>query len=181
MTDVLASTHTDVDALLDRLDGVRNLAADHWIARCPAHDDRRPSLDIRLAHDGKILLCCRPGCRADEILQALGLDWAVLFPDGPSRPVHRSRPETEPDWARHKLFARATRTRERRKAWLPIWLGSDHVRELMRLVMTTRSDAITLGDTPGGWTLLAFAAAIEVEAFNTEAGLDAVMAERRRA
>jgi len=32
------------DILLARLDGVKRTGPDRWIARCPAHDDKRPSL-----------------------------------------------------------------------------------------------------------------------------------------
>jgi DNA primase len=31
-------------------------------ARCPAHDDRTPSLSIRDADDGKVLVRCHAGC-----------------------------------------------------------------------------------------------------------------------
>ena len=33
-----------------------------WMARCPAHDDREPSLSIRDAGDGKVLVRCHAGC-----------------------------------------------------------------------------------------------------------------------
>ncbi|TFH47119.1 MAG: hypothetical protein E4H01_08830, partial [Lysobacterales bacterium] len=33
-----------------------------WIARCPAHDDIKPSLSIRETEDGKILVYCHAGC-----------------------------------------------------------------------------------------------------------------------
>ena len=34
-----------------------------WMARCPAHDDRAPSLSIRDADDGKVLVHCHAGLR----------------------------------------------------------------------------------------------------------------------
>ena len=33
-----------------------------WTARCPAHDDRTPSLSIRDADDNKVLVRCHAGC-----------------------------------------------------------------------------------------------------------------------
>jgi hypothetical protein len=33
-------------------------ASGGWIARCPTHDDREPSLSIRDAGDGKVLIRC---------------------------------------------------------------------------------------------------------------------------
>ena len=52
-----------------------------WTARCPAHDDRSPSLSIREADDGKILLHCWSGCDPEAILTAIGLTWRDLYPD----------------------------------------------------------------------------------------------------
>ncbi|WP_375640228.1 toprim domain-containing protein [Bartonella sp. MM55XZML] len=40
-------------------------------ARCPAHDDRLPSLSIKNGHDGRLLLYCYAGCSFREIIQAL--------------------------------------------------------------------------------------------------------------
>ncbi len=47
-------------------------------ARCPAHDDRRASLSIRLNPD-KVLLKCHAGCSLEDILAALELTPADLF------------------------------------------------------------------------------------------------------
>jgi len=41
-----------------------------WIAKCPAHDDRNPSLSIRDA-DGKVLFHCHAGCGQHEVIEAL--------------------------------------------------------------------------------------------------------------
>lgn len=43
-----------------------------WIARCPAHDDRSPSLSISQSAEGKLLLHCFAGCRFEDILAASG-------------------------------------------------------------------------------------------------------------
>lgn len=53
----------------------------NWLVRCPAHADRSPSLSIREGDDGRILLRCWSGCSAAEIVGALGLKLADLFPD----------------------------------------------------------------------------------------------------
>ena len=42
-----------------------------WMARCPAHDDRTPSLSIRDANDGKVLVRCHAGCDQKAIIAAL--------------------------------------------------------------------------------------------------------------
>ena len=42
-----------------------------WMARCPAHDDREPSLSIRDADDGKVLVRCHAGCDQEQVIAAL--------------------------------------------------------------------------------------------------------------
>lgn len=68
-----------VDLLLSRLDGVRK-SGKGWTARCPAHEDRTASLSIAEGGDSRILLYDFGGCRAADVLCALGLNIADLFP-----------------------------------------------------------------------------------------------------
>src|SRR5262245_42229109 len=42
-----------------------------WMAPCPAHDDRTPSLSIRDADDGKLLVRCHAGCDQARVIAAL--------------------------------------------------------------------------------------------------------------
>ena len=44
---------------------------DGWMARCPAHDDRKPSLSLRRADDGRVLVCCHAGCGQERVIAAL--------------------------------------------------------------------------------------------------------------
>lgn len=39
-----------------------------WTARCPAHDDKTPSLSIRDADGGKVLIRCHTGCDREQDL-----------------------------------------------------------------------------------------------------------------
>jgi hypothetical protein len=55
-----------------------------WIARCPAHPDRSPSLSISEGHEGKILLHCFGGCTSEAVCDSLGLSLADLFPESKS-------------------------------------------------------------------------------------------------
>jgi putative DNA primase/helicase len=41
-----------------------------WVARCPAHDDREPSLSLRDADD-KVLVRCHAGCEQRAVIAAL--------------------------------------------------------------------------------------------------------------
>jgi putative DNA primase/helicase len=51
-----------------------------WEARCPAHDDNRPSLGVSVGDDGKVLLNCRAGCDYLDVIRELGLEEQDLFP-----------------------------------------------------------------------------------------------------
>lgn len=66
--------------LLARLDGVRRTGEGRWMARCPAHQDRRASLSIREVDDGRVLVHCFGQCAVDDIVRALGLELADLYP-----------------------------------------------------------------------------------------------------
>jgi putative DNA primase/helicase len=44
-----------------------------WMARCPAHDDRKPSLSIRDSDDGKVLVRCHAGCDQAQVIEELRL------------------------------------------------------------------------------------------------------------
>lgn len=58
-------------------------------ACCPAHKDRNPSLSISEADDGTVLLKCFAGCAVEEVVAAMALDMADLFPaqQEPPRPT----------------------------------------------------------------------------------------------
>lgn len=64
-----------VAEFLSRLEGVRGKSA-----RCPAHEDRQSSLSVTSGADGRVLLKCHAGCTPEEVLAAMDLGWADLFP-----------------------------------------------------------------------------------------------------
>ena len=93
------------ETLLTRLDRVKSTGRGRWIARCPAHDDGRPSLSVRELADGRVLLHDFGGCATSDVLAALGLDVADLFPekiDG-----HGGRRERDPHNVRDVLLGLA--------------------------------------------------------------------------
>lgn len=72
----------------------------HWTACCPAHEDKRPSLAIREADDGRILLKCFAGCSAFEVVSAVGMDLTDLFPKDQSfMPSEKNKPVRRPFYA----------------------------------------------------------------------------------
>ncbi|MBU6995847.1 hypothetical protein [Ferrovum myxofaciens] len=74
------SYHNPAANFVERLQKVRRTGPGKWLACCPAHDDRSPSLAIREADDGRVLIHCFGGCSVSEILEALGLELSDLFP-----------------------------------------------------------------------------------------------------
>jgi putative DNA primase/helicase len=54
-------------------------AGDGYKARCPAHEDRMPSLSIKEAEDNTVLLKCHAGCSTEAVVKALGLTMRDLF------------------------------------------------------------------------------------------------------
>ncbi len=51
-----------------------------WSARCPAHNDDRPSLSVGVGDDGRTLVKCHAGCPAEQIVAAVGMRMADLGP-----------------------------------------------------------------------------------------------------
>ena len=81
-----------VDALLSRLDKVKVTGPNRWIACCPAHADKAPSLAIRETDEGRILLHDFGGCATHDVLTAVGLEFSDLFPErlpNPNYPPER--------------------------------------------------------------------------------------------
>jgi hypothetical protein len=70
-----------IQKLLSSLHRLKPVRPNEWVACCPAHPDKNPSLAIKLCDsDGKILIKCWAGCTADEIVGSVGMDLADLFP-----------------------------------------------------------------------------------------------------
>ena len=69
-----------LDNLLSRLDKVKK-AGRGYVALCPAHQDKSPSLSVSEADDGRVLVHCFGGCSTADVLDAVGLELKDLFPD----------------------------------------------------------------------------------------------------
>lgn len=70
-----------IEDVINRLQGVKSTGQNRWIAKCPSHQDKSPSLALSQDADGKVLINCFAGCGTYEILQAVGLDWDAVFPE----------------------------------------------------------------------------------------------------
>lgn len=73
------------ERVLPLLDGVK-ASGGRYMARCPAHEDSKPSLSVSVGKEHPVVLNCFAGCERDAILDKLGLTWDELCKprqDGP--------------------------------------------------------------------------------------------------
>lgn len=73
-----------VNDFLNRLEKVEG-SNGRWKARCPAHEDKNPSMSVGLSDDGKILVNCFRGCTAEQITGAMGLTLSDLYIEPPKQ------------------------------------------------------------------------------------------------
>jgi len=81
-----------IENLLSRLEKVKRRSNNQWMACCPVHQERTPSLSIK-DDNGKIIMKCF-GCGASgiDVINAVGMEPSDLFP--PSDNVdYKSRPK----------------------------------------------------------------------------------------
>lgn len=71
----------NIDTLLTRLESVRPTNKNQWKAKCPAHEDKNPSLSVREVEDGRILIHCFAGCDVHNILASVNLEMRDLHPE----------------------------------------------------------------------------------------------------
>jgi hypothetical protein len=135
-----------------------------WQCRCPAHDDAKASMTLTATSDGTVLLHCHAGCSTPDILAALELKMADLFPahkgcreieaiyeyrDVTGTLVHQKlryprkkfvqrRPDEDGGWA---WGLKAGWYRNEREGWHPIKEARDPKRQ-------PSSDAAWFADTP---------------------------------
>lgn len=69
----------NIKDLVSRLNGVKE-SGTGYVALCPGHNDSERSLGINEGDDGRVLLRCYVGCDVRDIVGALGLTLADLFP-----------------------------------------------------------------------------------------------------
>src|SRR6185503_2530504 len=60
------------------------------VAHCPAHEDNKQSLSLKLGDDGKVLVHCFAGCETEAVVERLGLKMNDLFADSPARQAQAS-------------------------------------------------------------------------------------------
>lgn len=85
-------TQRPFDLFLSRLDDVKVIGKNKWVASCPSHQDSHPSLNVSLGLNGSPIFICRAGCSAHEVIGATGLDFSDLFETKSSLRPSKSTP-----------------------------------------------------------------------------------------
>ncbi len=81
----------DINNVLSRLSKVRKTGNNQWMACCPAHDDKSPSLGINLGSE-KITMNCLAGCDFPDVLAAIDLSFTDLYPPRDQFTEYRDKP-----------------------------------------------------------------------------------------
>ena len=83
--DILADLH-------DKLDKSKR-TGDKLTARCPAHEDKNPSLSATIGDTGDcVVVHCFAGCATEDVVAALGWEMSDLFVSDANRPPVSSSP-----------------------------------------------------------------------------------------
>ena len=115
-----------IDTILNQLDGVKKNGKG-FTARCPAHDDRSPSLSISEGDDGRVLLHCFAGCTVDQVCESLGMGLNELFPD-----QRKLSPEQKQQNSEHQRRRKLERKYELIEQWA--FLAMAEFRDLTRQI-----------------------------------------------
>lgn len=71
-----------IETFLNRLHKVKSKGKNKWVALCPCHNEKTPSLAITDDNGVVLMHCFGCGANAVEVAGAIGVDLGELFPDG---------------------------------------------------------------------------------------------------
>ena len=86
-----------IDEVLSRLQNVKRFTWG-WTARCPAHDDQRNSLSLKVGDDERVLLKCHanPPCQFSQIADAIDLPVSSFFSPQPFNTTRNKKSGPQP-------------------------------------------------------------------------------------
>ena len=124
------------DRVLDRLDRVKATGPGAWLASCPTgahrYGDRSRGLSVREGDDGRVLIHCFAGCGVAEVIGAIGLELADLFP---------AKPTDYP--GRAPRGGITGRDRHRRIPWTTLFEGISHDLQVCSLAFSDLANGKT--------------------------------------
>jgi DNA primase len=135
-----------IGSLLERLQGVRRTGDSKWVARCPAHEDKSPSLSLS-EKNGIPLIHCFAGCEPLAILEAVGLSWPDILPEKLDRESHqrpiRNVQRVAEERARAEVYLETLKKMIDHECYIPT---QDDTRRAKACLQYLKSHQI-----PGGW------------------------------
>jgi hypothetical protein len=126
-------------------------------ACCPAHEDRNPSLSISEADDGTVLLKCFAGCATEDVVAAMRLDMADLFPAQQELPRPASQREVLPAHSTVQDAIRAYGLGEPDQQWIYTDASGTEVGRTLRWNTSAGKEIRPLARVPDGWRRAAMA------------------------
>ena len=130
--DILA----ELEAKLDK----SKRTGDTLRARCPAHDDKTPSLDAKIGDNDCVVLICRTGCTTDAVLDALGWTMRDLFATDDAWRSHEARDiGDEKDAAKREASPLPRDTPGRVRLWIEALTDADLDAQLRVLYLIAES------------------------------------------
>lgn len=69
-----------IETFLSRLHKVKRRSNNQWMASCPAHQEKTPSLSIKDDNGTILIHCFGHGCSVSDIASAVGIELHELFP-----------------------------------------------------------------------------------------------------
>ena len=70
----------NLERIIGRLDKVKEIGPGRYMACCPAHDDRIPSLLVTEKEHDRVIIHCFAGCHYAGVLSAIGLEPGDTYP-----------------------------------------------------------------------------------------------------
>lgn len=92
--------------LVAKLECIKSNGEHRWKAKCPAHDDKNPSLSVTEIDEG-VLVHCFAGCHVNDVLSAVGLEPKDLFNES----------KTKYEYDNGRVVVRAHSPRKSFKQW----------------------------------------------------------------
>ena len=117
--DILAELHGTLDK--------SKRTGDTLKARCPAHEDKTPSLSVKIGDNGDcVVMHCFTGCGTEDVLGALGWKMADLFATNDAWRSHEARDITdEKDAAKREASCLPRDTPSRVRMWIEALTDAD--------------------------------------------------------
>jgi len=94
----VSTNYMTLEEFAEKFEGARRNGAG-FVALCPGHDDRTPSLSISQGADGNFLVHCHRGCETEATLRARGLTMKDLFAEKAQRRQRHDRHVLNPGCA----------------------------------------------------------------------------------